>query len=82
MARVREDATPFRRPTNVSLDAALVDQARSLDINISRACEEGLERTVREERKRRFIEENKEAFEEYNRFIAENGLPLAKYRMF
>jgi antitoxin CcdA len=82
MVRVREDRTPFRRPTNVSLDAELVEEARTLGINISRACEEGLERTVREERRRRWIEENREAMDAYNEFIREHGLPLAKYRMF
>jgi antitoxin CcdA len=82
MTRVREDRTPFRRPTNVSLDAELVEEARALDINISRACEEGLERAVREERRRRWIEENREAMEASNKWVAEHGLPLAKYRMF
>lgn len=82
MARVRDDRTPFRRPTNVSLDAELVEQARAFDINISRACEEGLERVVREERRRRWIEENREAMEASNEYVREHGLPLAKYRMF
>lgn len=82
MARIREDRTPFRRPTNVSLDSRLVEEAKELGINVSRASEEGLAREVREERKRRFQEEHREAFEEYNRYIAENGLPLEKYRLF
>lgn len=82
MARVREDRSAFRRPTNVSLDAALVEEARALDINISRACEEGLDRVVREERRRRWIEENREGMEAYNEYVREHGLPLAKYRMF
>lgn len=82
MARVREDRSSFRRPTNVSLDAELVEEARTLDINISRACEEGLERMVREERRRRWIEENREAMEASNEYVRKHGLPLAKYRMF
>ena len=82
MARVREDRTPFRRPTNVSLDGDLVEEARALDINISRACEEGLERVVREERRRRWIEENREAMEASNAYVRDHGLPLARYRMF
>jgi len=82
MARVREDRAPFRRPTNVSLDGDLVEEARALDINISRACEEGLERVVREERRRRWIEENREAMEASNAYVRDHGLPLARYRMF
>jgi len=82
MPRVREDRIPFRRPTNVSLDSDLVEEARALDINISRASEEGLERAVREERRRRWIEENREAMEASNAYVRENGLPLGKYRLF
>ena len=82
MPRVREDGTPFRRPTNVSLDSDLVEEARALDINISRASEEGLERAVREERRRRWIEENREAMEASNAYVCEHGLPLGKYRLF
>lgn len=82
MARLREDRTAFRRPTNLSLDAELVADARAFDINVSRACEEGLEHAVREERRRRWIEENREAMEASNEYVRQHGLPLAKYRMF
>jgi antitoxin CcdA len=74
--------SPFRRPTNLSLDARLVEEARELGINLSRASEDALAREVKAERERRFKEENREAFEEYNRFIAEHGLPLERYRLF
>jgi len=82
MARVREDRAPFRRPTNVSLDARLVEEAKALGINVSRASEEGLAREVKAERERRFKEENAEAFEAWNRFVEKNGLPLERFRQF
>lgn len=82
MARVREDRTPFRRPTNVSLDARLVEEAKELGINLSRASEEGLAREIKAERERRFLEENRAAFDAANEWVAKNGLPLAKYRLF
>ena len=82
MACVNEGRPPVRRPTNLSLDSALVEEARSFGINVSRACEEGLDRAVREERRRRWIEQNREAMEASNAYVAEHGLPLAKYRMF
>lgn len=82
MARVREDRTAFRRPTNVSLDARLVEDAKELGINVSRASEEGVAREVKAERERRFKAENREAIEAYNRYIAEHGLPLERYRTF
>jgi antitoxin CcdA len=79
---VREDRAPFRRPTNVSLDARLVEEAKELGINVSRASEEGLAREVKAERERRFKEDNAEAFEEWNRFVEKNGLPLERFRQF
>lgn len=82
MARVREDRTPFRRPTNLSLDARLVEEAKELGINLSRASEEGLAREIKAELERRFLDENREAFEEYNRYVAEHGLPLEDDRLF
>ena len=71
-----------RKSTNVSLAADLVAEAKALDINLSRACEAGLEAALREERKRRWQEENREAAEAWNVWIEENGLPLDRYRQF
>ena len=82
MARVREDSTPYRRPTNVSLDSRLVEEAKELGINVSRASEEGLAREIKAERQRRWLEDNKDALDEYNEWVRNNELPFAKYRQF
>ena len=84
MARslVRAARAPIRRATNISLDSALIDDAKELGINISRACEEGLAKQIAEERGRRWLKENREAIESSNAWVAEHGLPLAKYRQF
>lgn len=79
---VREAKAPFRRPINLSLDSTLIDDAKELGINISRACEEGLAKQIADERGRRWLEENREAIESSNAWVAEHGLPLAKYRQF
>ena len=71
-----------RRPTNVSLSADLVDEARTLGINVSKACEEGLAAAHKKERDRVWLEENGDAIKSHNEWVAKNGLPLAKYRMF
>ena len=71
-----------RKSTNLSLAADLVEEAKALDINLSRACEAGLEAALKEERKRRWQEENREAAEAWNVWIEEHGLPLARYRQF
>jgi antitoxin CcdA len=71
-----------RRATNVSLPADLIEEAKSLDINISQSCEKGLAAEVKKAREDKWIEENWEAIQFWNRYVEENGLPLAKYRMF
>ena len=71
-----------RRATNLHLETDLVDEARSLGVNLSRAAEAGLRRAVAEEEARRWREENREAMLSCNAWVEEHGLPLAKYRMF
>lgn len=74
--------TSLRRATNVSLDQSLVEAARELDINLSRACEQGLAREIKSTREARWLEENAEAIASWNDYVRTNGLPLAKYRRF
>ena len=71
-----------RKATNVSLDRALVEEARELDVNLSRAAEEGLRAAVKAEKERQWKQENREVIESYNAWVEENGIPLAKYRQF
>ena len=70
------------KPTNVSLDASLVEEAKKLGVSISQASNRGLEEAVKKARRERWLEENKEALDAYNDYVAEHGLPLAKYRLF
>lgn len=69
-----------KRATNVSLNAALVDEAKALGINLSKACEEGLAAASKMERERRWLEENRAAIESNNRYVEKHGLPLARFR--
>ncbi|MCV9962148.1 type II toxin-antitoxin system CcdA family antitoxin [Pararhizobium sp. BT-229] len=73
---------PSRKPANLSLDSDLVSQARDLNINLSRAAEDGIERAIKSERERLWRIENAEAIESSNRYVEKHGLPLAKYRQF
>ena len=72
----------IRKPTNVSLDAALVEEAKALGVNISLAAAKGLQEAVAKRRAERWLEENKAALESSNAWVEKHGLPLAKYRMF
>lgn len=71
-----------RKAANLSLDSELLTQARELDINLSRAAEDGIAKAVKAERERRWLEENAEAIKAHNEYFAIHGLPLEKYRMF
>ena len=71
-----------RKATNLSIDAALVEEARSLDVNLSQAAEAGVREAVRAAKAEEWLRENKEALLASNEWVAKNGLPLAKYRMF
>ena len=76
-------ASPLaRRPTNVSLPERLVEEAKALGVNISRASEMGVLDAVRIERERRWRAENREAIKAYNDWIEEHGIPLAEFRQF
>jgi antitoxin CcdA len=80
-ASSRKAASP-KRATNISLRSDLIEEAKRLEINISRACEQGLEQQVARARAEAWLEENREALESSNAYVEKNGLPLARYRMF
>ncbi len=74
-------ATP-KKPTNVSLSADLVEEAKKLGLNVSEACQAGLAAEVKKAREAAWKEENRAAIEASNDYVRKHGLPLAKYRLF
>ena len=74
--------TAVRRSTSLTLNRQLLDEARELGVNVSRAAEEGIARAVGSERARRWQEENAAAMEDYRRFIEAGGVPLSEFRKF
>lgn len=71
-----------RKPTNLSLDTSLIGEAKALSVNLSQAAEAGVRAAVAKAKAERWKAENVEAMDGYNRWVAENGLPLEKFRMF
>lgn len=69
-------------PTNVSLDKALVAEAKQLGVSISQASNCGLAEAVKKARSERWLNENRFALNSYNEWVEANGLPLEKYRSF
>jgi len=79
MSRPTTFAGP-KRPTNVSLPAELVAEAKRLGLNVSEACQTGLAAEVKKAREAAWKEENREAIESYNAYVREHGMPMAQYR--
>jgi antitoxin CcdA len=60
----------------------VIDEAKSLRINLACACEAVGEATPKTERERRWKAENADAITAYNQWIQEHGLPLEEFRRF
>jgi antitoxin CcdA len=71
-----------KRATNVSLNSSLLDEARELGINVSRACERGLAQQIAEERGKRWLADNRDAIAASNQYVERHGVPLARFRRF
>ena len=78
----RPDERSPRKATNLSLPEDLIAEAKRLNINISQACEQGLEEQVRKSKREAWLEANREALEASNAWVEKHGLPLARYRQF
>ena len=83
MNSIEADMNPqSKKATNLTLDAALVRDAKEHEINLSAAAEDGLRRAVASAKAERWLQENREALDSANAWVTEHGLPLAKHRQF
>lgn len=82
MKRGQQSTGDTRRATNVSLSAHLLAEARALEVNVSRAAEQGLAQAIAERRAVLWLEENQDSLASSNAFVEQHGLPLAQYREF
>lgn len=72
----------LKKPTNLSLDQALLSEAKALKVNLSRAAEEGLRQAVAKAKAARWKNDNAAALESSNQWVEANGLPLDRHRQF
>ncbi|SHF83901.1 antitoxin CcdA [Loktanella atrilutea] len=66
-----------KRKTSLILDAAILDAARDLGINISAVADAALQRAVADARRRKWLDENAEAFVAQAAWHARNDHPLS-----
>lgn len=71
-----------RKPTNLSLDAALLAEAKALKVNLSRAAEDGVRSAVAAAKSEQWKAENAAAIRSSNAYVEKYGLPLDRYRQF
>ena len=69
-----------RAKTSVTLDEALLREAREMGVNLSAAAAEGIAAKVRDEKRRRLKEELQPTIETLNRYVEKNGLPFENIR--
>ncbi|MGB3722899.1 MAG: type II toxin-antitoxin system CcdA family antitoxin [Pacificimonas sp.] len=77
-----ERERPSRKATNVSLDSRLLEDAKALSLNISRACEAGLASQVKQARAEKWQQHNRAAIDAFNACVDEKGILLEEHRMF
>lgn len=65
----------------MTFDRQLLDEARGMGINLSRAAERGIRLAIREEQARRWRDENAGAIADYNALMSDE-VPLARFRKF
>ncbi|EGW23260.1 type II toxin-antitoxin system CcdA family antitoxin [Methylobacter tundripaludum] len=63
------DTHASKKPTNLSINSDLLQKAKALHINLSKALEQRLVEMLLEEKRREWREENREAIDAYNRRI-------------
>lgn len=63
-----------KKSTNLSINSDLLQKAKELRINLSKALEQRLIEMLIEEKRRRWREENQDAIEAYNRRIERDGV--------
>jgi len=71
-----------RKPTNLSLDSALLKEAKALGINVSRSAEAGIAEAVKLHKRQKWLKDNAGALASSNAYVEANGLPLAQHRQF
>ena len=80
--RAAETTKSVRKPTNLSLDSALLKEAKSLGINVSRSAEAVIAEAVKRHKRQKWLKENAGALASSNAYVDANGLPLAQHRRF
>ena len=63
-----------KKPANLSVDAVLLEAAKSMKINLSQVFEAGLSAAIRQRRREEWLKNNRAALDAYNEHIEADGV--------
>ena len=69
--------TTLKRKTSLTMDAAALDEAKELGLNVSALADEALKQAVKKARHQQWLEENAEAFKAQSEWHEKHGHPAA-----
>jgi len=68
-----------RRTTTLTLDHEMLDEARALGVDLSRAAEKGIAADLKGAREAKWRAENAGAIADFNAYIDKHGVPFANF---
>ena len=71
-------ATSSKRKTSLTLDAAMLDSAKDLGVNVSAVADAALRLAIASARQSKWLDENAEAFAAQGAWHESNGHPLTE----
>lgn len=63
-----------KKPTNLTVNADLLSQAKALNINISSILEAALIETLKKSKRDEWLKENEGSIQAYNAAVSQNGV--------
>ena len=70
------DEVSKRRSINLTIREDILQEAKELNLNASRAAEHGIVQAIRDARTQAWLEENRRALSAHNKRVEENGTLL------
>ncbi|VWX55545.1 Antitoxin CcdA [Burkholderiales bacterium 8X] len=71
-----------KKATNLSLNSKVLEAARELGMNVSQTVDNLLAEEVKRRYWEKWAADNQDGMDAHNRRVAEEGLPLGRYRSF
>lgn len=65
---------PRKKAANLSVDSALLEQAKRLNLNLSQILEAGLAESIRRHERDQWLKNNQAALDAYNEHVEKHGV--------